>query len=276
MNGPPPPPPPGGEPGRKTPADPPPDAEGSIWKTAADWYERHKNKKSVFQSDFYEKSVGLSVTYVASAQTKITLGWLHKTVVGGSRQWVGPWENKINIGFVLNYIRPVKEETTTGNKTEWILGVKISHVRGKKDKFQGSNKDIVSVVEKAQKTNKLNQHTSAVEKILAGSIKEQIQALEEDHANHQAKVTKCYEEFKSLQQEISTWTEKAGKLSADIKTFREECDSMEGKYSGTFKSLASAAHEINASGNFEGTLNGQAKFIAGSLMQIGAAITKAG
>jgi len=111
-----PPPPPGGEPGaRKVPAAPPVEP-GSFLGSIADWYERNSNKKSIFEGSYWKTVGGIFVTAVLSATTKVTLGWDHKNVLGGTATWVSPWENKINVGFVLNYIWPVKDETTAPSR----------------------------------------------------------------------------------------------------------------------------------------------------------------
>jgi hypothetical protein len=267
---------PQGEPTNKEPAAPPPVAAGSVWRSAADWYERNKNHKSIFSGDYYKKTVGISVSAVYSATTKITLGWEHKTVVGLVRQYIGPYENKVNVGFVLNFIRSMKSETTAGNKTEWILGVKIGHVRGEKTKYQGGEKTLVSVIEKAQKTKKLSEHVTAMEKIMATAIEQEIKDLEEEHATLEGSYGKYEQLYDEIERKIDTWTQKAGAFQGKFESYREECENVAEKYSGTFKSVAAAAHEINASASVEKTLNAEAKFIAGSLIELGAAITKAG
>lgn len=265
-----------GEPTSQSPAAPGPATSGSILKSTLDWFERNNHHKSVFSSDFYKKVVGISVSAVLSGTTKITLGHEHKTVVGLTRQYIVGEENKVNVGFVLNLIRGAKSETTAGNKTEWILGVKIGHVRGKKNKFQGSNKVVVSAIEKAQKTKKINEHVSAMEKILAGMISQEIKDLEEEHATLQGQYAKYEQQYDSIERKIDHWKTKAGAFVGDFKSLREQCETVSEKYSGAFKSLAGAAHEINAGASVEKTLNGEAKFIAGSLVELGAAITKAG
>jgi hypothetical protein len=270
------PPPPGAEPTAKK-APPLPDPyQGTIWKSDHDWYERNKNKNFIFDADYWKVVIGIFITGVFSATTKITLGWEHKNVLGGTASFIMPWDNKINIGFVLNYLRPVKHETTMTNKTEWILGIKLSQVTGKKTEYTGATKTKVDDIKTAEKTQKLEQHVTAAEKAIATAIEMEIKALEEEHDSVLSKLTNYETVYDTLDQEVDKWTQRADAFQGTMKEYREECESVAEKYSGAFKSLASAAHDINVSGALEKTFKGECKFIAGSLMQLGAALTKAG
>ncbi len=268
--------PPGSEPSSIKPPEAPPVACGSFWSSPMDWYERHKTKKSIFQGDYWKFVGGLSVTYVASLANKITLGWQHKTVVGGTVNFTTPWENKFNGGVVLSWIHGEKNEETVGSKSEWILGCKVSHSNAKKEEFKGTKEVRISLVQNSEATEILQRHIAVIEKALTTRLDEEIKALEAQHAKAEVLMTNYDQEYKKAERTVDTWTQKANAFKGDFKKYREECDSVTAKYSGTFKEIASAAHEINSSASVENTFKAQAKFVAGSLIQIGAAITKAG
>lgn len=270
-----PPPPPSGEPTKRDVPPAPAVASGAIFRTALDWYEKNANKKSIFEGDYYKTVKGLYITGVLSATTKITLGWEHKNVLGGTATMVMPVDNKINVGFVLNYIFPLKDEHTCGNKSEFILGCKISHVRGDKTKFVGADEINVDDIERAKKLQTENLHALA-EKLLAGAIEEQLKSVDEDHALAERTIGNHEVKYKSLEMDVKTAELRSSKLKEMSKDCREEIDNMAGKYSGTFKSLASAAHEINCNGALDLTSNGDAKLVSDGLVAIGAALTKAG
>jgi hypothetical protein len=269
------PPPPGGAATSQKAPEPPPVACGSFWTSPYAWYERHKSKKAVFGGDYFKKVIGLSVTYVASVTTKITLGWEHKTLIGGATNVIGPFDNKINVGFVFNIIAPLKKsEETKGNKSEKTLGGKVSHVRGSKKQFiEKTAKDAVA---KERKTHKLKEHITAMDKVLSTLIEMEIKDLERDQSLIELKADNVEQEYKSLDGDIDKWKSKVDSFKGESAKLREECDTAEEKYSATCKNLASAAMEIEASATLERNVRGDAKFIAGSLMKIGAALTKAG
>lgn len=265
-----------GEPTHKEPDPVPSIASGSYWKTVKDKYDRHKDHKSIFESSAWKTIVGLSVTMVGSKAHKITLGWEHKTVKGGSISTIMPFDNKVNIGAVCNYIILNKSETTLGNKSEWILGFKFGKVCGEKTKFEGSNKVKASAVQQGKMTVELKQHVMVLEKLMTAELERDIKNLEEEHAKVEEIMKKASAKYQQMEATMKEWSIKSNLLKSDIKKAHWECDSTLDKYSGSFKSLADAAHEITADGGVDMVVGAEGKFIGKSLIQLGASLVQAG
>ncbi|HEX7878381.1 MAG TPA: hypothetical protein VF720_03175 [Candidatus Eisenbacteria bacterium] len=265
-----------GEPTHKDTDPVPPVSSGAFWKTIKDKYDRHENHHGVFDSHSWKLIVGLSVSAVLSKAHKITLGWEHKSVKGGSVTVVMPYDNKLNVGAVCNYIIMDKSETTLGNKSEWILGFKFAKVNGKKQKFEGANKLKVSEIEQAKKTVDLQLHVMALEKLMAAELERDIKNLEEEHSKAEEIMKKAEATYTQMEVQMKEWTFKSNYLKSDIPKAQWECDSAEAKYSATWKSLSDAAHEITADGGVDMVAGAEAKFIGKSLIQLGASLTNAG
>lgn len=270
------PPSPGSEPLDRRPSDPPSIFSGAFWKTVKDKYDRHKNKKSILDGSAWKTVIGVSFTGVSSNATKITLGYEHKSVQGGSISTVIPWENKLNVGVVTNFIIVEKAEETMVHKWEFTLGAKRSRVNGNKTKFEGSNKVKVSDIENANKTNKMNQHILAAERLITKLLDQEIKNLENEHAKVQEIVKKADEEYKKLEEEIKNLVSKGYFFKSDIRKAQYEIDTVNEKVSGKFKAVADAAAEITSKAKIEANMGSEGKFVARSLLSIGAAITQAG
>jgi hypothetical protein len=267
---------PSGEPQERKVGPLPPIGPGFFVLSRLSWYERNANKKSIYDGDYYKWVKGLYFTTVLSASTKITLGWEHKNVLGGTGTVVMPLDNKFNFGFVANFIFPVKQETTSGNKWEKITGIKISHVVGKKRKFVGSEEVDVEDLKRDKLNEKRRLHVKAVHKIMAGLIEQELNTVIEEH--NAALETINYQEstYRNLDQEVDFANQRTEKLAERAGKSREEIDNVAAKYSGPFKSLASAAHEVNCNGALEMSARGNAAFAGDSLVSLAAALTKAG
>jgi hypothetical protein len=267
----------GNEPTGRKPPDSPPVAAGSVMKSPKGYLMTHLGEVVSVVGDFFSVTGGLTYSYTHLVSSKNTLGWEHKTIVGGSRAVHAPFENKGNIGIVANYIGNVKSEKTMGKKDEFIIGMKLQRVDGKKYRMESGQKVVSSDVEKAQKNKAIDEHVAAIQKILSKLFEEDIKNFEEEHNRVEAVINKLDEEYGQVDAEIDKWTQKCTAFyRGGITQYREECDNVASKYAGTFKSLASAAHEINASATLELTVKANAKFVAGSMVKLAAALTKAG
>ena len=268
--------PPGGEPGDKEQASQPPADGGAFFVSPGDWFKRHKDLSEAFKISSYKFTVGATARFVGSLTTNITRGHSHTTTLGFARSVVFVIENKFNLGAVFYYIREGRHEETKLSRSEYVLGMKYE--RYDHDRTLHENRDTThdDVAVRERKTKIIAQHVSKVERMVGLLIEEDIKKFEEEHQKMEALVKTHETEVKKAVTEVETWIEKGKESKSKIKDCQEECQKTEAKYSDTFKSIASAAHEITSTAKEEKNMKGEVRFMAGSLVKLAAAVTKAG
>src|SRR5262249_7500867 len=149
-----PPPPPGNQP-QSLPLQPAPAASpGLSWSTLKDIYLSFKVIRELANGDHQERVDGVRVSLAAALMTAVTLGWYHSSTILGSLTQTKGKDVKLGLGAYLGFIRGTKTEITRRDKRDYVAGLKVSHVTGKKSKFQGSNRLSNSEIEKAEFRNK--------------------------------------------------------------------------------------------------------------------------
>jgi len=261
---------------RDTPR-PPAFSAGQVWNTVRDWYERQRNRYEVLQGNKYKWTYGFTVKMGMNTRSELVYGWNHGTVIGASFSQVVGFENKLNIGFVANFIRREKTETTKGNKSEYIaLGVKFAHVSGKKNKFVGAGKINNSDLAKKQLKVKVNEYWATLDKMLTQEYRKTVKDLSEEHEKLEGQIRKMEQDIKFYSSKGDKYVEKTNTWIGDIRKHREECDAIDTSTKAKFEIVSSAAAEFKADGEFSGSANGDAKMMADSLISFAGSIIKLG
>lgn len=250
-------------------------AAGLNFNTAKDWFLKFTNMRQLANGDHQERVNGVRVSLALSMMSAVTLGWYHSTVIGGSLTHIKGPDLKLGLVAYIGFINAKKTEITKGAKSEKIFGLKISHVTGKKNKLQGSNRISNSAVEKAEFTNKCAEYWN-LRKELEAALKETIAKLEREHTSVDETFVNCTKEFDKAEEESTNATVRASKLDAKINDLHWQASIAKAHATSNFKVLADSAAHFEASGNFSGAMGSTAKLMSSSLQEFAASISKLG
>jgi hypothetical protein len=272
MNGAPPPPANQPEPRAQEPA--PAVAAGFGFQTAKDWFLKFTNFRQLANGEHQERVDGVRVSLALSLMSAVTLGWYHASTIGGSLTHIKGKDFKLGLVAYLGFINANKTEISKTDKDEYIFGIKLSHVTGKKNKFQGSNRLSNSAVEKAEFTNKCAEYW-ALRKEVASALKETIATLNREHASVEESLQKCTKEFEKAKFDSTDASVKATSLNAKIDNLLQEASSAKTHATSSFKVIADSAAAFEAGAAWEGDLGSQLKLHCSS-QEFAASISKLG
>jgi len=273
MNGPPLPPVKEPEPRAQEPA--PPVREGLVYDTKDNWFLKFTNMRQLANGDHQERVHGVRISLALSLMSAVTWGWAHSTVIGGSLTHIKGKDLKLGLVAFIGFVNAKKTEITKANKDEKIYGLKVSHVTGKKNKFQGSNRLESSKVEKAEFMNKCAEYW-ALRKEVAKQLKETIATLNREHTNVEESFDKCTKEFEKAKVESTDASVRATNLNAKIGTLLQEASTTKTQATGSFKIIADSAADFIASAKWDGDFGSEAKLLSSSLQEFAAPISKLG
>jgi hypothetical protein len=252
----------------------PPVTPGFDFHTLKDWFLKFTNIRELANGDHQERVDGVRVSLAASLMTAVTLGWYHSSTVGGSLTQIKGKDMKLGLLTYLGFIRGKKTEITKGTKDEYIAGLKLSHVTGKKNKFQGSNRLSNSEIEKAEFTNKCAEYWE-LRKELEEHVKQTVKNLELIHTNLEQSIKNSTAEFETAKQEADEANVKATTLHARTSMLLWQASETKKRASQEFKVVADAAAEFTASGTWEGDFGSQIQLHC-SFQEFAASISKLG
>lgn len=259
------------------PAQPaPPVGPGVNNQTADNWFSKFCHWREFANGDHFEQVHGLRISLALSMKTDLCMGWYHGSVIGGSLTRIIGHDTKLNLGGYVGFIAIKKTEITRGSKTARVFaGVKISHVTGKKDKFQGANELQNSLVEKVELANKSSEYW-AVRKELETTLKETIKNLTLELGTVETTIPKCEREYAKSEIDAGTAKLDASLLEMKAGNVEWQCSNVKQKASSSLKIVADSATELLASAKWEGYCRGDVKLMASGLQKFAAPITKLG
>ena len=212
---------PGKEPGDKAPANPPPADGGAFFVSPGDWFKRHKDLSQAFKLDSYKKTVGISTRFVGSLTTSITRGHQHNTTLGFARSIVFIVENKFNLGAVFAFVRAGRDELTTGNRSEHVVGLKYERYDNDRTLHEASTATLDDVAVRSRKTKIIEQHITEIEKALAVTIKQDIKNFFDEHQKVEAILKTRETDVTKSATEVETWVENTKQFKAKVSDCQE-------------------------------------------------------
>ena len=268
------PPPPSNQPSPRPLQPAPPVAAGFGFTTVKDWFLKFTNIRELANGDHFEQVNGVRISLALSLMSAITLGWYHSSIIGGSLTHIKGKDLKIGLLAYLGFVNANKTEITKANKDEYIYGLKLSHVTGKKNKFQGSNRLSNSAVEKAEFMNKCSEYWT-LRKEIAAVLKETIKTLNAEHTHVEEGIQKSTREITNATQESDDTKIRADTLTAQIDNLMWQAQTAKAHATADLKVIADAAVEFEAGAAWEGDLGSQLKLHC-SFQEFAASISKLG
>ena len=266
--------PPANQPEPRSLAPAPEISPGFRLDTTKDVFLKFLNIREVAKSDHQERINGVRISFVIQVLTNVVFGWSHSTVIGGSLTHIKGPDLKLGCVALLGFTFANKTEITKGNKNEYIYGLKVSHVTGKKSKFQGSNRLSNSAVEKAEFMNKCADYWN-LRKEIAAQLKETIKVLNCTNSTIEETVASYEVEFSKAKVDSQVTAIRGNTLKADIATLHEQATNAKTHATASLKVIADAAADFEAGANWDGDFGGQLQMMS-SLQEFAAAISKLG
>lgn len=253
----------------------PPITAGLNFTGVKDWFLKFTNVRQLANADHQERVDGIRVTLALSVMSTVVKGWFHSTIVGGSLTHIKGPDLKLGLVGFLQFVNANKTETTKGRKDEKIFGLKISHVTGAKNKFQGSNRLSNSAVEKAEFMNTCLEYWE-LRKEVAATFKETIATLNRVHQSVEESIAKCTMECDKMQVDCTEASSRAISLTAKVSTLKMEASTVKTRASADFKVIAGSGAAFLASANWDGDFGSEVKLLSSSLQEFAASISKLG
>lgn len=253
----------------------PPVKEGLVYDTKDNWFLKFTNMRQLANGDHQERVNGVRISLALSFMTAVTWGWAHNTIIGGSLTHIKGKDLKLGLVAAIGFIASNKTEITKANKDEKIYGLKVSHVTGKKNKFQGSNRLESSKVEKAEFMSKCAEYW-ALRKEVAKQMKDTIAMLDRENTGVEESFDKCSREFDKAKVESSDASTRATSLTANIGTLLQDASTTKTHATGNFKVIADSAADFLASAKWDGDFGSEVKLLSSSLQEFAAPISKLG
>lgn len=247
---------------------------GLSWSTLKNIYLSFKMIRELANGDHGEWVNGVRVSLAASVMTAVTLGWYHSSTGGGSLSQIIGKDIKLGAGAYLGFIRGKKTEITKGIKYEKIVGLKLSHVTGAKNKFQGSNRLSSSEMEAAEYRNSCAEYW-ILRKELEAHVKETKKALVVSHLRLEESIKNCTAEYETAKHEADNANVKATSLHARTNNLLWQASNTRKQASEQFKVVADAAAEFTATGAWEADFGSQLQLHC-SFQEFAASISKLG